>query len=432
MIDDFGPRLPIEEPKQTPKAETGPTDQTVEPSVPQPAAEPSSPPPRRSNATIKIDMSLDDTEPPETAEKKRRARLDPKAWFLSMSKKQRIAVIAAVVIVLGACGTSFALLQTKPPVTEPAVAVNHAPAPKVTTVASRLTGLPVDPVVNDRPITGIMIENSTDARPQSGLDKAGVVFEAIAEGGITRFMALFQDEEPDYVGPVRSVRPYFLQWCQSFDCAIGHVGGSPEALQNIKDWHIRDLDQFFAAGSYHRVSTRPAPHNMFTSLSDLRALEDKRGYTSSSFESLPRAQTADKASGSNTAATSIDINFSSALYNTHYDYDSATKTYKRSEGGAPHNVVDKAGTATQLAPKVVIALVTSYGLEADGKHSVYGVTGSGEATIFQNGQAIHGTWTKASVTDQYSFLDDAGTTITLAPGQTWIAVVSAANKVSYQ
>ncbi|MCP5939883.1 DUF3048 domain-containing protein, partial [Klebsiella pneumoniae] len=84
--------------------------------------------------------------------------------------------------------------------------------PKPTTVANTLTGLQVAPDVNQRPVTGVMIENSTDARPQSGLDQAGVVFEAIAEGGITRFLALFQDTQPDYVGPVRSSRPYYVQW----------------------------------------------------------------------------------------------------------------------------------------------------------------------------------------------------------------------------
>lgn len=341
-----------------------------------------------------------------------------------------------VVLLLIAGGAGWQLTHRTHKVITPAAKVVVKPKPvappQPTTVPSALSGLPVDPSINQRPVTGVMIENSLAARPQAGLGQASVVFEAIAEGGITRFLALFQDNQPDYVGPVRSVRPYYLQWCQSFDCAIAHVGGSPEALQDIKDWHMKDLDQFFASGSYHRVNTRPAPHNMYTSIGDLRALEDKRGYTMSTFNSLERAKTDKLATTSKVAASSVDINFSSALYNTHYDYDATSKTYKRSEGGAPHNVVDKSGTTTQLAPKVVISIVAPYSLEADNKHSVYGLTGSGKATIFQNGVVITGTWTKTDPSAQYSFLDDNGTTIDLAPGQTWIAAVSSADKVSYR
>jgi len=118
---------------------------------------------------------------------------------------------------------------------------------KPTTEASKLTGVQVDPAVNQRPTTAVMIENSTAARPQSGLDQAGVVFEAIAEGGITRFEAIYQDSQPAYLGPVRSVRPYYIQWALGFDAAIAHVGGSPEALSDIKTWNAKDLDQFAQA-----------------------------------------------------------------------------------------------------------------------------------------------------------------------------------------
>src|SRR5262249_15833287 len=140
-------------------------------------------------------------------------------------------------------------------------------APAVT--LSTLSGLPVDPAVNQRPVTGVMIENSVQARPQSGLNQAGVVFEAIAEGGITRFLALYQDTTPDNVGPIRSARPYYEQWALGFDAGYAHVGGSPEALNDIKAWGVRDLDQFYNSGSYHRISSREAPHNVYTGITTL-------------------------------------------------------------------------------------------------------------------------------------------------------------------
>ena len=101
-----------------------------------------------------------------------------------------------------------------------------------------------------------MVENSLAARPQSGLSQAGVVFEALAEGGVTRFMALYQDTTPTNVGPIRSARPYFIEWAMGFDAAYAHVGGSPVALSDIKAWNVQDLNQFYYGGYYHRISSR--------------------------------------------------------------------------------------------------------------------------------------------------------------------------------
>jgi hypothetical protein len=294
------------------------------------------------------------------------------------------------------------------------------------TIYSSLTGLPVSLEASQRPVTGIMIENSKDARPQSGLSQAGVVFEAIAEGGITRFLALYQDEEPSNIGPVRSVRPYYLQWLLGFDAPIAHVGGSPEALKDIRSWNVKDLDQFANAGAYTRVKSRPAPHNVYTSIAKLRALETKKGFTTSNFTGFARK----KDSASQTpSASSIDFAISSRLYNVHYDYDAASNSYKRSEGGSPHT---DANGGAQIKPKVVIALVIPYNLQADNKHSNYGLIGSGQAYIFQDGSVTIGKWSKASDTAQITFSDAGGQPLPLNAGQTWISAVGASNKVSYK
>ncbi len=214
------------------------------------------------------------------------------------------------------------------------------------TVPSALTGLLVDPSLNKGPVTGIMIENSEDARPQSGLSQAGVVFEAIAEGGITRFLALFQDTAPDNVGPIRSARPYYLQWALGFDAGYAHVGGSPEAITDISDWGVRDLDQFYNGSSYHRVSSREAPHNVYTAIATLNTLEANKGYTSSTFTSFPR-KTEDPLKVP--TAKTINFNISGPLYNVAYTYDATTNSYLRSEGGEAH--ID-ANTNTQISPRL--------------------------------------------------------------------------------
>ena len=348
--------------------------------------------------------------------------------FKDLSKRQKIIAIVALVLVVGGLGGgAFALL--KKPAAKPApapVAEKKEEAPKETPIYSPLTGIPVTKDQQSLPVTAIMIENSPDARPQSGLNQAGVVFEAIAEGGITRFLTLWQEAQPDYVGPVRSVRPYYVDWLEGFDAAVAHVGGSPEALNKIKDEGVKDLDQFYNPGPYHRVSNRYAPHNMYTSLAGLIDLAKSKGWSTSTFTGFPRK--AEKPSDAPTART-IDITISGPLYNVHYDYDVASNSYKRSEGGKPH--LDERSKA-QISPKVVIAMILPYNLESDNLHSQYGTIGSGKAYIFQDGNSIEGTWEKTSGKSQIVFKDAQGTVVKLNPGQTWITATSIASNVVYK
>ena len=349
-----------------------------------------------------------------------------KAWLKGLSKKQLILLITAAIIVLGGIGAGAYFLFIKDDVKAPVKkkTVKQAPAPKpAEPVLSTLTGLPLsDPTINQRPVTAVMIENSPDARPQAGLNQAGVVFEAIAEGGITRFLTLFQDSEPDYIGPVRSVRPYYIQWLAGFDAAVAHVGGSADALQMLRNGEAKDLDQFFNTGPYRRVSNRVAPHNMYSNVAKLRELQNQKGYSSNytGFARKPEAKS------QTPNPTSIDFNISGALYNPHYDYDAATNTYKRSEGGKPH-IDEKSGQ--QLAPKVVIALVMAQG--RNGVYTTYNTLGSGEAVIFQDGIAIRGTWHKAGNKEQFTFTDANGP-VKLNPGQTWLSVVGSSDRISYK
>lgn len=335
----------------------------------------------------------------------------------------------ASLIIIVFCGslTAFILTKAEPKPVASAHSVVKKTKPKVPkpVIVSNLTGLPVDASVNARPVTGVMIENSLDARPQSGLSDAGVVFEAIAEGGITRFLALFQDTVPTNVGPIRSARPYYVQWAMGFDAGYAHVGGSPEALNDIKAWGARDLDQFYNSGSYHRITSRAAPHNVYTGIDALTQLEVSKGYTSSQYTGFTRK----KAAPSKTPnAKSVNIAISGPSYNTHYDYNAATNTYNRSEAGSAH--ID-ANNNKQISPNVVIAIVVPYGLQSDGYHSDYKAIGSGQAFVFQDGTVTTGTWTKADQKSQLTFTDAAGKPLGLNPGQTWITAVSAANSVTY-
>ncbi len=302
-------------------------------------------------------------------------------------------------------------------------------APKPIAIKSPLTGAVVTAEQAKFPVTGVMVENSQEARPQSGLNEAGVVFEAVAEGGITRFLALYQETSPGSVGPIRSARPYYIDWLLGFDATYAHVGGSPDALGAIKSQGVKDMDQFANSGSYQRVKNRTAPHNVYTSLEELRALAQRKGFASSSFTSWPRKA---EAKLKQPTAGTIDFAISSALYNANYVYDPASNTYKRSEGGKPHFQIDSGGAQTQLAPKVVVGLVMSKGLAADRSHTTYGTIGSGQAYVFQDGGVTPATWRKADAKSQITLEDSAGKPIALNAGQTWVTVVGVPTAVTYK
>jgi hypothetical protein len=342
---------------------------------------------------------------------------------LPKSKKEWAITVVILLLLLGGAWWLFMRDKEIPIVSDVVDKIAEPEKPK--TEASRLSGLQVDPELNKRPVTAVMIENSSEARPQSGLKESSLVFEAIAEGGITRFMALYQDTTPEHIGPIRSLRPYYLDWALPFEAGIVHVGGSPRALAEAKSLNARDLDQFYNGGSFDRASHRYAPHNVYTSLQRLLDLQYSKGFKSSSFTSFDRK--GDQALAAPTARV-IDINISSSFYNVHYEYDPAGNGYWRSQGGAPHT---DEKTNAQIAPKVVIAAVMPRGIDADGEHTEYQTTGSGKVFIFQDGGVTEGTWSKTARSAQWKFTDAAGKTVALNPGQIWVSIVDTPGAVTF-
>ena len=281
--------------------------------------------------------------------------------------------------------------------------------------------------------TCIMIENSPEARPQSGLSQAGVVYEAIAEGGITRFMAIYQQAKPTYIGPVRSVRLYYAQWATPYHCSIAHVGGAADALELIRNNSAyRDIDQFFNDSSYWRVSSRYAPHNVYTSFEKLDALNQSKGYTTSEFSGFPRLDPDQSPAIPDTTVSPITIKMSSALYNPVYTYDASTNSYLRSyQSGGSHFDITADGTKTQIAPNVVIAMEVQPTSRPGSDYPNYITTGQGKAYVFQNGGVITGTWQRNSVDSELQFLDEQNNPILLNPGQVWISAYPSSGSVSY-
>ena len=340
-----------------------------------------------------------------------------KAWFYGIATLLGITAIITIIV--------FALLPMAQPgklkattFKKPAQVIYYSP----------LTGMAVDSeAATKQAVTAVMIENSPDARPQSGIKQAGIVYEAVAEGGITRFLALYQEAKPGLIGPVRSVRMYYVDWVAPYNASVAHIGGSAAALAEVRNGSYRDIDQFFNAPYYWRATDRYAPHNVYTSFEKLDALNAAKGYKESTFTAWPRT---DGKPAATLDATSIAINFSGPLFNTQYAYDKGSNTYLRSVGGADSNDREDG----RIAPSVVVAMkVNMVRVLEDGYRESIQTTGSGEAIVFQNGTATTATWHKGSRADSIKFTDANGKEIALTRGQTWIAAVpNGSGSVSWQ
>ena len=293
-------------------------------------------------------------------------------------------------------------------------------------VSSKTTGKDVTESINDLPVIGVMISNSSEARPQTGLNQADIVFEAIAEGGITRYLALFHDNQPESIGPVRSLRPYFTDFALSFNAFVAHVGGSPRALSEASSkLGSRDLNQFsIGTQAFERVDFRFAPHNVYTNFADLRAVG---GNGKSDFTPLLRKEPEPLATPT---ASKITVNYSSAKYNTSWLYDDSTNSYKRSLGGEPHTDLE---TKEQLNFDAIVVLKTNYSQFVEGGTTYNNLpsTGSGTAFIFQDGDFSEVKWSKDSIDGQYTFIDSTGQQVAINSGKVWFAIQPEGQTTNY-
>ncbi len=344
--------------------------------------------------------------------------------FKKPTKKQVIICLSLLLVVTSLVYLIF-IRRTKPvdvPVSNTSDRINNKSKQKV---YSPLTGAEVTEEQASRPITALIIENSVDARPQSGLNQAGVVYEAIAEGGITRFATIYQENTPDEIGPVRSLRPYYLDWLRPYNPTVAHVGGSKKALSLVRDGTWRDMDQFANGKSFWRSKDRKAPHNVYTSSEKIDEFNDSKGYKLEQFPGFTR-----KDDQKNTAPTASDVklNISSKLYNSVFTYNPTNNSYLRSQGGAPH--LDKSGT--QLESKVVVAMIIPSNIvQEDGSRYSYDTIGSGGVVVFQDGIATPGTWTKSDQKSQITLKDATGQEIKLNRGQTWFTILNSRDKLIY-
>ena len=327
-----------------------------------------------------------------------------------MSKKRILILSGVVVLILIVAGLYFFLFSDKNE-------NNQQEPPKK--YYSQLTGVEVPQETAERPILGIMIENSEFARPQTGLDSAGIVFEAVTEGGITRYLVLYQEDMPEIVGPVRSVRSHFVDWLMGFDASIAHVGGSEEALNLIDQRQAKSLNQFRFSGPYFRDENREPPHNMYARTANLRKLQKDEKHATAEFPDIPRS--GDNPSQTPTA-TKITIDFSGPAFKAEFRYDKAANLYVRYLAGEPH--IDTITNKPITVKNVIV-------VKAQGLPNGVNAIGTGEALLFKDGNVQKIKWEKPDYKSRIKFKDSVGKEIQLNRGQTWVAAVAADRPVTY-
>ncbi|OGD16521.1 hypothetical protein A2V47_01025 [Candidatus Atribacteria bacterium RBG_19FT_COMBO_35_14] len=277
-----------------------------------------------------------------------------------------------------------------------------------------------------RPLS-IMVENAEGARPQSGLDKANIVYEVLAEGGITRFLAIYYDQEAEEVGPVRSARPYFVSKSLEHQAIFVHVGGSEEAYNFIKQESIDDINEFVDFQPFWRSTDRTPPHNLYTSTINLRKEANKLGYIEMIKKQEYQFEISrnEKLTGRETDSIVIPYNRN---YTVSYQYQPESMKYIRFINGEPH--ID-AKTKKQLAvDNIIIQFAETKIIDQEGRLAIDFVS-KGIGLLFLKGNSTEITWGKADLRARTVFLDKEGNRIALTPGNVWIQIVPSDLTVQY-
>lgn len=351
-----------------------------------------------------------------------RKKSNKESGLQNLIKNKKFFAFAGVVVLVAAVALTGILLPGKDNKKKPVQTFSTQEKETESGTFSPLTGEKVKAEVLDRRPVAVMVENYWEARPQSGLDKADVVYEILAEGGITRFLAIYQQNNATEIGPVRSVRPYFVQRALEYDPMYAHVGASSLGTEAIKKSKIIDLDEMILGkAAYWRITDRKAPHNAYTSIEKLRAYAEKKGYDKKvkvpAFLFLKQGE--ENINGQE--GKKINIDYAAKENKVLYQYDSATRLYNRSHVTGIHK--DKVTDKQLTARNIIIQFVPSKVILPDGVSLGMEMVGQGKAILVTGGKSYTGRWSKKGDRERTIFTDDKGKEFKLNPGQTWIEVV---------
>ena len=270
---------------------------------------------------------------------------------------------------------------------------------------------------------GVMLDNAYNINEQPGLERADIVYEALVEGPITRLLAIFDSNQRlDKIGPVRSARPYFLDWVEEYNGVYMHVGGSPQALDSIDDYDFVNIDQIGAGEVYFwRDNDMPMPANVFTSNSNWLRVGEIKEVPTLDRDKFVTWNFVDEDVSEDIKNISLD--FSSNSFQVDWKYNTLKEQYQRWQGDVKHSYA----TGEQIAASNVVVLVADDWL-IDAERRNMNTEDGGLAFIFNKYGQQDGVWLVED--GRTLFFDKDGNALKINPGQTWIEVINTEERLN--
>lgn len=289
-----------------------------------------------------------------------------------------------------------------------------------------------------RPL-GVIIENHIASRPPYGLPQAEIIYEAVAEGGITRFLAVYLAKDAERLEPVRSVRTYFLDWLSEFEGMIVHWGGAnsadprTDALGNIVRFGIPDLDCLTSSDLCWRDPERGAPHNGISSTSHLWKKSEERGFNKpTNFESWQFKEEASPSAKPQKQSVVFDF-WGDKDHTVRWEYEPLRNEYLRFNGQGGAEIHRDGNTNEQLRAKTVIIQEVPQGVINDGTeypHLVFETIGEGRTKIFMDGTLVEAVWKKSDRKSRTRYYGGSGEELKFNRGQIWVEILPVGNLVT--
>jgi hypothetical protein len=291
-----------------------------------------------------------------------------------------------------------------------------------------LTGEPVEEeaLITRRPLA-VIIDNDPTFGAQSGLDKAAWVYEIAAEGGITRFLAVYQHQDAPVLGPVRSARDYFLDRALEFEAALAHIGYSPQAKKDIPQLGIISLNEFALPKLYWRTEDKKMPHNLYTDTQGLFAEVEKRGLN----KFTPKWEINHFKAEEDIPGVPVSrIRIHYPLGVVEYRYQAASGAFARSFRGQPHRE-GETGQQIQVNNVIIQQVERPRVLDSEGRLELK-MVGKGEAKVFRAGKGVDATWEKKSRDAWTNYYGPDGDIVSFIKGNTWVQVVPEGTRIEIE
>lgn len=330
-----------------------------------------------------------------------------------MNLKTIALVSLASLFIVGGCSKE----EAKPPSDKPSEN-KETEAKEELKYVFPLTGVATNDAIDQRPIA-VMINNHPKARPQSGLEQADVVYELLAEGDVTRFLAIYQSDQPDKIGPVRSARDYYIKLAKGLDSIYVCHGYSPEAKAMLNEGYVDSLNGLFYDGTlFERDKSRKAPHNSYTTFEDI-----EKGAKENDFDLKTETEQFDFLSKDELkslegeTASKVTVKYGSRKFDATYDYNESEGKYYRANGD--DQTIDEETDNAIVLDNIIIMEAPHAVVDNEGRRNI-DLSNGGEAYLLQKGK-----WNKIqwkNVDNLITFIKD-GEKVRLVPGKTWVNVV---------